>query len=177
MDEEHVLAAELVADLARRLDERLRLDVADRAADLGDDDVGLRRLIGLQPHAPLDLVGDVRDDLHRVAEVLAAALARDHLRVDLARRDVRRLAQLDVEEALVVPDVEIGLGAVVRDEDLTVLEGVHRARVDVEIGVELLHDDAQPAGGEQVAEARSRQALPQRGNDTACHEDVLGGVV
>ena len=36
------VAAELVADLARRLDERLRLDVADRAADLGDDDVGLR---------------------------------------------------------------------------------------------------------------------------------------
>ena len=40
--EEDVLAAELVAHLARRLDERLRLDVADRAADLGDDHVGLR---------------------------------------------------------------------------------------------------------------------------------------
>ena len=43
VDEEDVGAAELVTDLARRLDERLRLDVADRAADLGDDDVGPRR--------------------------------------------------------------------------------------------------------------------------------------
>src|ERR1051325_4885881 len=35
-----------------------------------------------------DLVGDVRDDLHGVAEVLAAALLGDHLGVDLAGGDV-----------------------------------------------------------------------------------------
>ena len=161
VDEEDVAAAELVADLARRLDERLRLDVADRAADLGDDDVGLRVLVGLQAHAALDLVGDVRDDLHGVAEVLAAALARDDLRVDLARRDVRRLAQVDVEEALVVPDVEVGLGAVVGHEDLAVLERVHRPRIDVQVGVELLHHDAQTARREQIAEACGGEALAQ----------------
>ena len=46
-----------------------RLDVADRAADLGDDDVHVRA--GHGQDAGLDLVGDVRDDLHRVAQVLA----------------------------------------------------------------------------------------------------------
>ena len=170
-------AAELVADLPGRLDERLRLDVADRAADLGDDHVGLRRLVGLQAHAPLDLVGDVRDDLHGVAEVLAATLARDHLRVDLAGGDVRRLAQLDVEEALVVADVEVGLGAVVGHEDLAVLERVHRPRIDVQIGVELLHDHPQAPRREQVAQAGRRQSLAQRRNDTAGHEDVPSGAV
>ena len=35
----HVVAADVVADLAGGLEERQRLDVADRAADLGDDDV------------------------------------------------------------------------------------------------------------------------------------------
>ena len=138
---------------------------------------GSRRLIGLQPHAALDLVGDVRDDLHGVAEVLAAALARDHLRVDLPGRDVRGLAELDVEEALVVPDVEIGLGAVVGDEDLAVLERIHRARIDVQVGVELLHHDAQSARGEQIAQARGGQTFAQRGNDTPGHEDVPGGAV
>ena len=44
----HVLAAELVAHLAGGLDERLRLDVADGAADLGDDHVGLRVVSGLR---------------------------------------------------------------------------------------------------------------------------------
>ena len=39
-----VLGADLAPELADRLEERLRLDVADRAADLGDHDVGVGRL-------------------------------------------------------------------------------------------------------------------------------------
>ena len=99
---------------------------------------------------------------------------RDHLRVDLPGRDVGRLVEVDVEEALVVADVEVGLGAVVGDEDLAVLERVHRARIDVQIGVELLHDDAQAARREQVAETRGGEALTERGDDAPGHEDVLG---
>ena len=39
VQEEHVVAAHVVPDLADGLEERQRLDVADRAADLGDHDV------------------------------------------------------------------------------------------------------------------------------------------
>ena len=39
VQEEAVVAADVVADLAGRLEERQRLDVADGAADLGDHDV------------------------------------------------------------------------------------------------------------------------------------------
>ena len=48
VQEEAVLPADLVADLAGRLQERQRLDVADRAADLGDDHVRTcrRRRVG-----------------------------------------------------------------------------------------------------------------------------------
>ena len=94
--------------------------------------------------------------------------------VDLAGGDVRLAGQVPVEEPLVVPDVEVGLGAVLGDEDLAVLERVHRARVDVEVGVELLHHHPQPAGGEQVAEAGGGQALAERGGDAPGDEDVLG---
>src|SRR3712207_7768832 len=45
------------------------LDVADRAAYLDDDHVG-RVLLGDGTDGPLDLVGDVRDDLDRLAEVV-----------------------------------------------------------------------------------------------------------
>ena len=173
MHEEDVLAAELVPDLTRGLDERLRLDVTDGAADLGDDDIGLRVLGCLQPHAPLDLVGDVRDDLHRVAEVLTPALAGDDLGVDLSGRDVGRLAQVDVEEPLVVPDVEVGLSTVIGHEDLAVLERVHRSGVDVQIRVELLHHDPQAARGEEVAEACGSQTLAEGGNDTSRDENML----
>ena len=77
VQEEDVVAADLVAYLACRLEERQRLDVTDRASDLGDHDVDVRS--GHVPDARLDLVGDVRDDLDGVAEVLAAALLRDDL--------------------------------------------------------------------------------------------------
>ena len=125
--------------------------------------------------AVLDLVGDVRDDLDGVAEVLAAPLLGDDGAVDLAGRDVGAAVQVLVEEALVVADVEVGLGAVVGDEDLAVLERVHRPGVDVEVRVELLHRHPQAAGLEQPAEAGRRQALAERGGDATGDEQVAGG--
>ena len=73
--EHDVLGTKLVAKLAHRLDERLSLDVAYGAADLGDDDMRARLRRRAQ-HALLDRVGDVRDNLHRAAEEIAAPLAR-----------------------------------------------------------------------------------------------------
>ena len=35
--------------------------------------------------------------------------------------------------------IQIGFGAVVRNENLAVLEGAHRARVNVNIGIHLQH--------------------------------------
>ena len=172
VQEEHVVAAHVVADLAGGLQERQRLDVADGAADLGDHHVDVGA--GHRPDPVLDLVGDVRDHLDGVAEVVAAALLGDHLGVDLAGGDVRDAREVGVQEALVVPDVQVGLGAVVGDEDLAVLERVHRPGVHVEVGVELLHRDPQTAGLQQAAEAGGGEPLAQRGGDASGDEDVLG---
>ena len=43
VDEDRVLATDVVAELTNRLEERQRFDVADRAADFDDHDVGLGR--------------------------------------------------------------------------------------------------------------------------------------
>ena len=127
VDVEDVVGADLAAELADRLEERLRLDVADRPADLRDDDVGGARLRD-RADPRLDLVRDVRDHLHRRAEVLALALLAQHAVPDAAGRVVRGAREVLVDEALVVADVEIGLGAVLGDEHLAVLERAHRAR-------------------------------------------------
>ena len=74
----------LVGELPERLEERHRFDVADGSADLDQHDLGAGRL-GDLPDRPLDLPGDVRDDLDRVAEVVAAPLLLDDRPVDLAR--------------------------------------------------------------------------------------------
>ena len=122
-----VLGADLPPELADRLEERQRLDVADGAADLGDDDVGRRRLGGAAD-ARLDLVRDVRDHLHRRAEEVALALLAQDGVPDRAGAVARAAQEVLVDEALVVADVEVGLGAVLGDEDLAVLERAHRPR-------------------------------------------------
>ncbi|GAA3711835.1 hypothetical protein GCM10022238_28380 [Gordonia hankookensis] len=73
-------------------------------------------------------------------------------------------------------DVEIGLGTVLGDEHLTVLEGVHRAGVDIEIGIELLHRDAKAARGQKLSQARCGQSLAKGRRNTARHKDVFGVV-
>ena len=71
-------------------------------------------------------------------------------------------------------DVEIGFRTVIRDEHLAVLERVHRAWVDIQIRVELLHRDAKPTRFEEIAEAGGRQTFPQRGRHPTGDEEVLG---
>ena len=177
VQEEHVVPADVMADLARRLEERLRLDVALGATDFGDDDVRPVPVgvgLGHRHDAPFDLVGDVRDHLDGVAEVFTAPFLGDDGRIHLPGGDVCRSGQVAVEEPLVVADVEVGLGAVLGDEHLAVLERVHGARVDVEVGVELLHRDVQPARGEKLSEAAGGQSLTERGDHPTADEEVLG---
>ena len=89
----------------------------------------------------LDRVGDVRDHLHGGAEIVAAPLLGDDVLIDAAGGDVVHALRRAAGEALVVAEVEIGLGAVVGDEHLAVLIGRHRPRIDVEIGIELAQPD------------------------------------
>ncbi len=151
MHEHAVVRPQVAAHLARRLQERLGLDVADGAADLGNDHVHI--VGGLGAHAGLDFVSDVRDDLHALAEVFAGALLAQHRLVDLAGGHVRLLAEEDVEEALVVADVQIGFGTVLGHVHFAVLERVHRARIHVDVRIEFLL---------QHADAARTQQTPQR---------------
>ena len=158
MQVEDVLAADVVTHLPCGFQEGLRFNIADGAADLGDDHVGLFAVcvgIAHSDDAGFDLVGDVRDDLDGLAEEFAAALLGDDRGIDLAGGDVAAGGEIAVEEALVVTEVQVGFCAVFGDEDLAVLEGVHGARIHVEVGIELLHSHFQTTRGEQAAE-RSR---------------------
>ena len=72
VDKQRALRGHFPLELADGLDEGLTLDVADRSADLGDDDIGL---FADAVELFLDLIGDMGDDLHGAAVVAAFALA------------------------------------------------------------------------------------------------------
>ena len=156
MDIDAVMRRQIVLELADRLEEGQAFDVADRAADLDQHEIDV--LIAVEDEL-LDGVGHMRNDLDRRAEIIAAPLLADDVLIDAAGGDIILLRGRAAGEALIMSKVEIGLGAVVGDEDLAVLIGGHRPRIDVEIGVELAQPDRIAARLQQRAEHRRRQTL------------------
>ena len=145
VDEAGVVAAHAEGHLADGLDERQGLNVADRTADFNDGHVGLavKGAGGAALDELLNFVRDVRDHLNGLAEVFAATFLAKHALVDLTRREVVGLVHLRGDEAFVVTEVEVGFRPVFRHKNFTVLERRHRARVDVDIRIELDHGHLQ----------------------------------
>ena len=171
VEEHHVLAAPLGGHLADGLQEGLGLDVAHGAADLHNGHVGVRGVQGVD--AALNLVGDVGDNLDGTAQVVPPALPVQHVPVHLARGDGGIDGEILVNKPLVVPQIQVGLRAVVGDEHLAVLVGAHGARVHVEIGVQLLDLDPQAALLQQTSQRGRRNALTQTGHHAAGDKNVL----
>jgi hypothetical protein len=173
MQVEGVLTPDVVAELPDGLEEGKALDVADGASHLGDDDIGT----ALLPHpgdAGFDLVGDVRDHLDRVTQIVAPAFLLDDRQVDRPGGDIRRPAQVGADEPLVVAQVEVGLPTIVGHEHLAMLEGVHRSGVHVDVRIQLLNDHPEPSGLEETSERCRRDALSEARDHAPGHEHVLG---
>jgi len=64
--------------------------------------------------------------------------------------------------------IQIRFRAVVRDINLSVLERVHRARINVQIRITFDHRCFKPVRLEQFADRRRRDALAQTRNNPAC---------
>ena len=138
MDQNHVLASLLMLELADGLKERLALDVADRATHLDDGDLrGLGRRIAVE--TALDLICDVRDDLHCASSEVTPAFFLKDRPVDLSRCDIGIFRDTFIYESLIMSEIKIRLGPVIGDEDLTVLYRIHGTGIDIYIRIKLLH--------------------------------------
>jgi len=88
--------------------------------------------------------------------------------------EVIHLRQRRVREAFVVTQIEIGLGAVVSNENLAVLERAHRSRIDVEIRVEFLQRDTKATALEQASNRRRPIPLPREETTPPVTEYIFG---
>ena len=121
--EAEVFVSDAELELSEGLEEDAGFDVTDCAADLDKANVGcLSRIVdGNMSHAldpVLNLVGNVRDDLDGLAEVVSLALLGDDLAVNLAGGNVVIGRQFDGQEALVVAKIQVGFGAIGEDKYL-----------------------------------------------------------
>ena len=170
--EHRVLAADLQRKFANGLKERQSLDVAGGAADLGNDHVRAA-LFADQPDAILDFIRHMRDHLHRLAEIIAAAFLLQHGLVDLPAGEVVEARERGVGEAFVMPEIEIRLCAVIQHIHFAVLERAHRAGIDIQVRIELLQRDFEAAALQQRAEGGGRESLAQGTYYSACQKNIL----
>ena len=76
VNEHDVFFADVERNLANGFQKRQTLDVANRATEFRDDDIDVRSC--QTQNAGFDFVGDMRHNLHGVAEIFASAFFFDH---------------------------------------------------------------------------------------------------
>ena len=101
MDEKRIFLADFQCHLTDGFQKRLAFDVAGRAADLGNDDIG----ICLAPdliNKRFDLVGNVRDDLNGFSQIFAVSFLVQDIPVDLSGGQVGIFIEVFVNEPFVM---------------------------------------------------------------------------
>src|SRR5580704_4630010 len=170
VNEQRVFGSEFEAHLANGFEERQGFDVADCASDFDDDNVDT---FSDASEAAFDFVGDVGNDLDGFSEVIAAALLGENGFVDAAAGPVIVAGKLDVGEAFVVAEVEVGFSTIVGDKDFAVLIRAHSAGIHVQVRVTFLDGDFKAATFEETTDGRCRYALTERRNNTASYKDIF----
>ena len=173
MDEQAVGRARLQRDLPHGLHKGLGLDIADGAADLRNNHVSIG-LLAYPVDEFLDLVGDMGNDLHGRAQILALTLLVQYVPVHLAGGQIGILVQVFIDKALIMAQVQVRLRAVLGNVDLAVLIGTHGARIHIDIRIQLLGRHLQPPGLQKASQRGRRNALAQTGNNAAGHKNIFG---
>src|SRR5205085_2779148 len=83
---------------------------------------------------------------------------------------VRAARRVDVREALVMTQVEVGLRAILGHEHLAVLERRHRPGIDVDVRVELLQRDLVATRHQKSADRSGGYPLAKRRDNAAGDE-------
>ena len=123
--------------------------------------------------AALDLIGDMRDDLNGTSAKITAAFFLEYAPVYLTGGDIGVFGQALIDEALVVAKVQIGLGAIVGNKNLTMLDRVHGTRINIDVRVEFLHGYFVAARFQQTPKGCSCDTFTEAGNNAAGNENIL----
>ena len=89
-------------------------------------------------HTAFYLVGNMGYNLHRLSQIVAAALLVNDALVDASGGHVVGAGGAYVGEAFVVSQVKVGLMAVYGHVAFSMLIRVERSRINVDVGVEFL---------------------------------------
>ena len=115
----------------------------------------------------------MRDDLDGTPQELPVPLLIQDSGINFAGGDGGVDGQVFIHETLIVAQIQIGFRTIVGHEYFAMLDGVHRARVHIQIGIQLLQGNPQPPLFQQAAEGCSGDAFAQAGNHASGDKDVF----
>src|SRR3546814_1421958 len=95
------------------------------------------------------------DYLNRRAEIVATPFTGDDRLINAASGDIVGLARGNTSEAFIMTKIKVGFRPVVSHINFTMLIGRHRARIDVQIGIELPNAHTITRSEEHTSELQS----------------------
>ena len=171
MDEQGMARPAFDPQLPDRLQKGLRFNIADRAADLDQGDIGLARALD---NTAFYLIGNMRDHLHRGAQIIAAPFLIDHILVNAPGGVIIALAHAGAHKALIMAEVQVRLRAVMGHIHLAMLKRAHGAGVDIDIRVQFQKGDLQAARLQDRAQRGGGDPLAERRDHAAGNKDITG---
>jgi hypothetical protein len=134
MNIDDVAPARILLHLANGLEKQLIFDISHRSADFHDDQI--RRFLPCNlEDVILDDIRHMGDVLHRLAEIVPPPfLLPDHVE-NLAHGQVPLGLAGHAQKPLIVAEVHVHLSPVVEHKYLSVLIGIHGARIHIEVSV------------------------------------------
>ena len=169
---DEILVRQLPLKLTDRLHERLGLHISHCATHFRDNYIELSGLAEEQ-HPALDLVCDMRYNLYCLPKIGSFPLLVDDRPVDLSGRHIVGLGHMHAQKPLIMTEIQIGLGTVVRHVALSVLVRIQSSRIDVDVGIEFLDGDPKSSGLKKFGQRCGNDTFSQRGSHTASNENIL----
>src|SRR3546814_3144250 len=105
--------------------------------------------------------------------MVATPFTGDDRLINAASGDSVGLARGNTSEAFIMTKIKVGFRPVVSHIDFTMLIGRHRARIDVQIGIELPNAHTITPRLQQCCKACRHKALAKRGNRSEEHTSEL----
>ena len=172
MDVQHVVFAYILFHLADGFQERQAFNIAYRAPDFGDDEIRIV-IIAHPKHPGLDLIGNMGNDLHRAAQVIAPAFFRNDGLVDFTGGHIGTLGQVDIYKTFIMAQVKVRFRSVIRHKHFAVLIRAHGSRIDIDIRIKFLYRNLIAPALQQTPQGSCRNPFTQRRNHAACYKNVL----
>ena len=172
MDVQHIVFAHILFYLTDSFQKGKAFNIAYRTADLGNDKIGIV-IVADTEYPGLDLIGNMGNDLHRTAQVIAPAFLRNNGLVDFTGSHIGTLGQVDINKPFVMAQVQVRFRAVIRHEHFAVLIRAHGSRIDIDIRIEFLYRNLIAPALQQTSQRSCRNSFSERRNHAACYKNVL----